>query len=349
MMSVSRRNIRSMLAKLLFATRAIDVARNLSRWRILMYHRVVDPQSIPYPLQPGMYVRPSTFHEHMHYLARHAHVLSLDELLDFFSRGAPPPKKSVVITFDDGWLDNFHHALPILDELGLPATVFLPTAFVGTTQLFWTDKLAWSLRHIRTSPNCHTAVARIRDDEELTWSMQGHLCQLLEAEPSAFAQLIDPIITWFKSRSRDERHAAVSLVERLCREFSTEHTERVFINWDEAKIMAASRITFGSHTHSHENVAEHSSELLRHDLELSLQTLRSQQLPLSPVVCYPGGVYTESSQAVFAEHGVEWAIAGVSEADFQLRPRLLDRVGIHQDVAATPAAFAARIWANSIF
>ena len=51
-------------------------------WRILMYHRVIDPRQSAYPLQPGMYVTPETFAMQMKFLAEEAQVIALDELTD---------------------------------------------------------------------------------------------------------------------------------------------------------------------------------------------------------------------------------------------------------------------------
>lgn len=51
-----------------------------------------------------------------------------------------PDRPSFVVTFDDGWADNFHHAFPVLQELGIPATVFLATGAVADRTPFWWQK-----------------------------------------------------------------------------------------------------------------------------------------------------------------------------------------------------------------
>lgn len=120
-MSVARRALRSGLAGagLLWA-RARPQHAGL---RILMYHRVA-----PLPGFDQLTVSPARFDEQAAWLAAHAHVLPLDEALDRLHDGGLPPN-AVALTFDDGYRDNLVHALPVLKRHGLPATVFVTTAF----------------------------------------------------------------------------------------------------------------------------------------------------------------------------------------------------------------------------
>lgn len=77
-------------------------------------------------------VLPETFDDQMLYLADNGyHSVTPDELADFISNGAPLPEKSVMLTFDDGYLDNYVYAYPILKKYGLRATLFCITDWIG--------------------------------------------------------------------------------------------------------------------------------------------------------------------------------------------------------------------------
>ncbi|HCA27482.1 MAG TPA: hypothetical protein DEP05_07580 [Betaproteobacteria bacterium] len=92
---------------------------------VLMYHHVTP--------HPGLVtVSPRAFQVQMTSLARRGYTtLSADRFFDFLHHGRDVPAKSVLITFDDGYLDNYVHAYPVLRELGLRATLFAVTGWIG--------------------------------------------------------------------------------------------------------------------------------------------------------------------------------------------------------------------------
>jgi peptidoglycan/xylan/chitin deacetylase (PgdA/CDA1 family) len=99
------------------------VQRNLSEVPVLMYHLIEVPVK-----QSSVYVHPDTFDKQMEFLKLHRYrVVSLDVLMQELKAGTPPPK-TVAITFDDGTLDNFRNAFPILRKMDFPATIFMITA-----------------------------------------------------------------------------------------------------------------------------------------------------------------------------------------------------------------------------
>lgn len=96
---------------------------------ILMYHRV-SPDSIRSGL--GIRVPPHDFEEQMKYLNEKGfHTISLDMLIDHWDKGTTLPPYSVIITFDDGYQDNYTYALPILKKYGFIATIFIVYNQVG--------------------------------------------------------------------------------------------------------------------------------------------------------------------------------------------------------------------------
>src|SRR5690242_8756600 len=70
-------------------------------------------------------VTPTTFEEQIRYWSSTASVIPLQKYLDHMKDGTPLSRKSVVITFDDGYKDNLTIAAPILQKYGVPATFFI--------------------------------------------------------------------------------------------------------------------------------------------------------------------------------------------------------------------------------
>lgn len=91
---------------------------------VLMYHHV---------LQKGGFIASSVaeFRKQMEFLAKSDYkTLSMSEFIAYKKGEFAPPKKSVLITFDDGWKDNFVYAYPILREFGLRASMFLVSGWI---------------------------------------------------------------------------------------------------------------------------------------------------------------------------------------------------------------------------
>jgi peptidoglycan/xylan/chitin deacetylase (PgdA/CDA1 family) len=76
-------------------------------------------------------VAPEEFRRQIEYLKESYSIISLDEMADYTNNPRKSPRKSVAITFDDGYQDCYLHAYPCLRKNNLPATVFVSTAYVG--------------------------------------------------------------------------------------------------------------------------------------------------------------------------------------------------------------------------
>lgn len=106
-----------------------------SRVVILMYHRVIETSSDPW----NLCVAPKHFAEHLKILQQNYRVLSLHDLLRSL-KNTRLPKRGVVLTFDDGYADNFWNAKPLLEKYEIPATVFVASGSVDGNG-FWWDEL----------------------------------------------------------------------------------------------------------------------------------------------------------------------------------------------------------------
>ena len=98
---------------------------------VLIYHRVAVLPADPHQLA----VSPENFLAQMRFLKQHFPLVRFED--DWAGCGRP----AVAVTFDDGYADNFLQALPILEELEVPATFFVSTATLDSQREFWWDDL----------------------------------------------------------------------------------------------------------------------------------------------------------------------------------------------------------------
>ena len=109
---------------------------------VLMYHRVVadtQPAEQSFDFEYG--VSASSFERQMRFLRRHFVPARATEI-----RTHPGDSIRFAVTFDDGYEDNFRIAAPILRKLGIPATFFVVSDFVGSREMFWWERLAEAFR-----------------------------------------------------------------------------------------------------------------------------------------------------------------------------------------------------------
>jgi peptidoglycan/xylan/chitin deacetylase (PgdA/CDA1 family) len=123
--------------------------RSGGRAGVVTYHRVAPV--VPDLPAPAHNVTPRRFRAQLAgLLSRGYLVWPLRQVLAHREAGEPLPPKVFVVTFDDGYATTLHRALPVLRELGVPATVFVSTSFLDSDDPFPCDE--WGLAHAESAP-----------------------------------------------------------------------------------------------------------------------------------------------------------------------------------------------------
>ena len=288
---------------------------------ILAYHRVLSADDLVRSyVPPGMYVRAEVFEAQMQFVKAHFEVLSLAQLLEHWKDGSlDEAKRYCVVTFDDGWRDNYLHAFPVLQRLAIPATIFLATRFVGTHEWFWPEKLAYILLNRSGGP--------LPRNDDRKWSETE-----VETE----------IDRWKGMRRADIER---SLGELMRERGTSLPRERAVMSWDEAVEMSRNGISFGSHSLTHAVLTREGTEEVDRELRGSLRELRERQVNYLPVFCYPNGDYSAKIVDQVRAAGYLAAVCSDSGVEARAPANLfaLRRVGIHNDVTDTMPLFAFRL------
>lgn len=122
---------------------------------VLGYHRIYDNSSPDYPFnRETISAYSEEFDRQMEFVSRHFNVINFRMLSDILASGAAVPDNSLIITFDDGYMDNYETALPILKKHGLTATIYVSTGFITTGEIFWFEKISYQLNKMRPGRLC---------------------------------------------------------------------------------------------------------------------------------------------------------------------------------------------------
>ena len=120
--------------------------RNRKTLTVIMFHRVLDPSDPRWKTcDPDYTISARLFRQCLVLFVKHYNIVSLDEVLVARESEKPLPPRALLITFDDGWQDNFEHALPILKQMGLPAALFVVADAVNRSSAYFQEQIvaAW--------------------------------------------------------------------------------------------------------------------------------------------------------------------------------------------------------------
>jgi peptidoglycan/xylan/chitin deacetylase (PgdA/CDA1 family) len=126
----------------LFALTGVRRALAGPQVHLLGFHRIVDePRALPPGVIPSLAISTAAFVRLLLLAVRHFDILPLEQAAEVLAGVRPARRDILALTFDDGYRDVYLRARPILRDLGLPATVFVPTGFIGSSRPLPHDRL----------------------------------------------------------------------------------------------------------------------------------------------------------------------------------------------------------------
>ena len=254
------------------------------------------------------------FEQQVARLARDTQPMSETMVLECISSGSPFPPKATLVTFDDGYRDNFTIAAPILKRFGVPAIFFIPTASISERRVGWWDEIAWTIKetNVRT--------ARIAGEH---YDLSG---------PNK-AAAIESLIARLKAAGKAQRELWLADLRHECRTHGVprELADSALMTWEQVHALQEFVVSVGGHTVTHCMLSELDEEAQARELsdskaELELRTGR-------PVlsVAYPfGGAdhFNAATKAAARRIGFRLGfslVRGINRAD-RLDPLAIHRI-----------------------
>lgn len=298
---------------------------------VLMYHRILPTSDQRFALEePGMVVTPETFRQQLQWAKQLFTILPLSEWIARRNANKPLPKRACAITFDDGWLDNYEFALPILQQEQVPATLFAVSHAVGTNFQFWPNRVA------RLIDEC----ANWSINPELKWISQT--TQIDSNQPINGEQLARIIASLKQlpdselNQQLDETESALHLPQLSAPSLAS---------WEQLREMQdTGLIDIGSHTCHHFRLTEQlPTDILEQEIVESRHLLEQQlERPVS-LFCYPNGDTSPLALRLVNQHYAAAVTTqrGINAASTPLHELL--RIGVHEQITDTRTKFKARL------
>ena len=273
---------------------------------ILTYHRVVDslavyPRGHPFS---GLVVGKREFADQLDFLSRNYEVIALTELVERLER-LEDTRRCVVLTFDDGYLDNLTNALPLLEHFQTPATIFITSGLIDRVASLWWFELEYLLAG---SDSLYTLIAR-------------YAAELKQRSPTQQTEILVAL--------RGDQRVAFSY-------------DQLMLTWDQVRQLASNKlITLGAHTVRHSVLSKLAQDELRSELLDGRSQLEQQIHKNITLFSYPYGSRSEAGTREYdavTSSGYRAAVTTVEGHCVNVRPNALPRITV--DCTDTLSDFA---------
>ena len=279
-----------------FLTRPVirSVARRAPRWKGVLtfnYHRIGDPATQPWD-RTLWNATGEELDAQLAVLAREADVIGPEDVARLQRAGTAG--RHVLVTFDDGYRDNYELAYPLLRRHGVHASFFLATGFLDRPHVAWWDEVAWMVRHAGGA----------------TLDARPWLPDPLPLESVEQDRTIAAIVGVYKGLPADEGERLLDRVAEAggSGRCGPEHADGLWMTWDMARELRDAGMTIGGHTVEHPILARVPLERQRAEIDGCAQRLEAELGQPMRWFAYPVGsqdAFTSETQALLRERGVE--------------------------------------------
>lgn len=312
--------------------RRLPVVRGAG-WISLCYHRVTDDPAIT---DPWLVVGSETFRLQVETLRRSYDLVTQRELAAELAGGGRPRRPLCAITFDDGYADNLYAGLPVLERLGVPASIYVSTDAM-TGPALWFERVGAIVKG---------AVSR-----------------------GARKELLDAAAPWLGGEPRGEE-GVVDLTRRICEAFkhveSAERRRRIdtlearagapepsdlprYLQWEEVRELQRAGWEIGNHTRTHPILPETPDPEAEQEIQESHATL-TRELGTPPLgFAYPNGDCDDRIVRHVKAAGYRYAVVATPDQARPADPYRISRRCISDHSSAdwsgtfSPAAFLAEV------
>jgi len=235
------------------------------------------------------------FEKYLYFIKNNFRVVSLDEVNDITENKAPIKEALALITFDDGYSDNYHIAFPLLKSLKLPATFFITTNLINSNFIPWWDEIAWYVRQlanktIKLTPWHHALTI----DKKPSRQNIRNVLQQIKLNPALIESQLDELRALTPAK------------------ISNHEIRNIFMTWQQVDEMAKNNMTIGAHSHTHKVFSCLSEAELDFELKESKRLIEFNLSRVINCLSYPVGsakTYNKSMYKAISSNGYKLAFS----------------------------------------
>jgi len=255
--------------------------------KILCYHGIYKKPVNELENYNGKHLPYQVFLKQMIFLKKNCKIFSFSDLLDNKKKDLFS-KNSYIISFDDGFKNNFKYAFKILKRLGLKATIFICPGNISKKRIFWVDHIQnliafTKVKKIFLNINKKKKFFLIKNDNQKI-------------------NIIDRIKTLCKKVSNDKKNKIIRLLETQTGLYHKDKINKELqkcLSWSELKKMQESGIfDIGYHSYEHEILSKLTSKQLKKNISKSINIIKNKIKKRVDIASYPEGRYEHFNKNV---------------------------------------------------
>jgi peptidoglycan/xylan/chitin deacetylase (PgdA/CDA1 family) len=202
---------------------------------IIRYHSVSKDNGL---ISKGITVSPEAFEEQIEYFSKHFHTISMSTLVDCIQDQRPFPANALVLTFDDGYADNYE-AAQVLHKYRLTGLFYITAGCIESIEKFWVAEL----RHLLEKTGHHRICIPVQDS----------MCTFSLSSPLEREEAIRQLTRLIKSVNIQTRE---KIRKELWKQIddTPEFPRNLMLTWNQLKNMIDMKMEIGGHTMTHCNL-----------------------------------------------------------------------------------------------
>jgi len=244
---------------------------------IYLFHGVVERQRHDVRNYTRKHLPAADFRSMLEGVGRVGRAMSMDDVVRICRSGEPFPRGAFAVTFDDGFENNLTVARPILNELGIPATVYVTSLFVDENGMSWIDRIEYAMEAVRSGvlqlpwADGPTSFANAEEKIAILVDIRVRVKSAPDLEVGAFVSDI------FRQLDQEEVRSSGDQLDQK-------------MTWSQVREWCDDGFLIGGHSHTHAIMSFLSPADLGEEIDLSLTMLREKSGIVTPHYSYPEGL-----------------------------------------------------------
>lgn len=305
---------KAFLAKILENTFALKLKAKFSTPNLMVftYHRIYKAP-LETKFDDGVFAHSEDiFYQQLIWIKKNFTIISEKDLIETIESGKWFSEKVAVITFDDGYIDNYELAYPILKQLNIPATFFIACDQINGVATPWWDQAAF--------------VVKASAKKEFTYAGKRIIKDRLNSRKA-----VKRVLRSFKDDGDSDIEKQLNDLSKVCEVSlpSSELVKKQFMSWEQIKEVANNNISIGSHTMSHRILSSLSEDEQRFEIVESKSVLEGIIDKKVNTLSYPVGgelAFNATTKRLVVDAGYKLAYSFIHGENSSLK--LLDKFSI---------------------